>query len=203
MKKYILETYGWQMEGMGHSLTNEQVAQIEQIMSEEGYDELWQARDDIEEKLGIYIWEPDMFHISKPFDNGSMRFYVKDEDDNVVVEFDIDKTSDFYETIPNADDIEIEDYLAFPTEDKSVENVLLIVDENKGGLELYEFESEEIPTPEDFTTLSGSIATPDGDWDFISKIFFKGNELEVVDYLDNSGKASTMEIYTFDDRIIN
>jgi len=95
MKKYILETYGWQMEGMGHSLTNEQVAQIEQIMSEEGYDELWQARDDIEEKLGIYIWEPDMFHISKPFDNGSMRFYVKDEDDNVVVEFDIDKTSDF------------------------------------------------------------------------------------------------------------
>ena len=54
MKKYILETYGWQMEGMGHSLTNEQVAQIEQIMSEEGYDELWQARDDIEEKLGIY-----------------------------------------------------------------------------------------------------------------------------------------------------
>jgi hypothetical protein len=67
---------------------------------------------------------------------------------------------------------------------------------------LMEFESEEIPTEKDFTYTTGSIVTPEGDWDFIDKIFFKGQELEIVDYLDNSGKASTVKIYTHDDRII-
>lgn len=201
--KYKLETYGWQMEACAHSITNEQVAQIEELMSEEGYDELWEARSDIEDKLGIYIWEPDMFHISKGMDNSTMYFYVKDEEGNIVLEFEISQTTDIYEAVPNIDDYEIEDYLAFPSEDENIENVLLVVDEYKGGIAEYDFESDDVPTAADFSYQRGSVATPDGDWDFVSKIFFKGQEIEINDYLDNRGKASTLEIYTFDDRVIN
>ena len=201
--KYKLETYGWEMETCAHSLSNEQVAQIEELMSEEGYNELWEARNDIEDKMGVYIWEPDMFHISKAMDNGTMYFYVKSEEGEIVTEFDIADTSDVYEAVPNIDDYDVEDYLAFPSEDENIENVLLVVDEYKGGIGEYYFESDEVPTAADFSYQRGSVATPDGDWDFISRIFFKGQELEMSDHLDNSGKASTLEIYTFDDRVIN
>jgi hypothetical protein len=65
-----------------------------------------------------------------------------------------------------------------------------------------EFESDEVPSSKDFTFTTGCIETPNGDWDFIDKIFYKGEELEIVDWLDNSGKSSTLEIFTHDDRIL-
>jgi len=51
--------------------------------------------------------------------------------------------------------------------------------------------------------MGGTIETPEGDWDFISRVFFKDQELEAEDYLDNRGKAATVEIYTKDGDIIN
>jgi hypothetical protein len=72
---------------------------------------------------------------------------------------------------------------------------LATFDENKGGIANYVFESDVVPTKEDISYQSGDVATPNGDWDFISKFFFKGEELEVVDYLDNRGKSSSVEIY--------
>jgi hypothetical protein len=83
------------------------------------------------------------------------------------------------------------------------DNVLLIVDENKGGLFECSFESDETPKASDFSLMGGTIETPEGDWDFISRVFFKDQELEADDYLDNRGKAATVEIYTSDDDIIN
>jgi hypothetical protein len=64
------------------------------------------------------------------------------------------------------------------------------------------FESDEVPTPKDFFYLPGDIATPEGDFDFISKIFFKGKELEIDNYLDSSGKASTAQIFAKDGKTI-
>jgi hypothetical protein len=84
-----------------------------------------------------------------------------------------------------------------------VDNILFIADENKGGIVQFEFESDEVPTAKDFCFLNGDIGTPEGDWDFISKYFFKGQLLEEHDYLDNSGKAATVEIYTKNGNIIS
>jgi hypothetical protein len=79
----------------------------------------------------------------------------------------------------------------------------LSVDENKGGIFTFTFESDTVPTPSDFTYSTGSIDTPDGDYDFVDKIFFKGRPLEIKDNLDNSGKASTVKIFTLDGDTIN
>ena len=199
MAKYKLNCYGWSLEAIGKSLTDEQVKKIEDLMKKAGYEELWEVRYDLEELLDIDIWDGDLFHVSKAFDNGTMYFTVEDDMEKQVLSFDIDQTGELDENY--YEENEYVGYDSFPKEDEP-RNVYLSVDENKGGLYYMEFESEEIPKPEDFTYTTGSIETPNGDWDFIDKIFYKGEELEVVDWLDNSGKSSTLEIFTHDDRII-
>jgi hypothetical protein len=199
MAKYKLNCYGWSLEAIGKSLTDEQVKKIEDLMKKAGYEELWEVRYDLEELLEIDIWDGDLFHVSKAFDNGTMYFTVEDDMEKQVLSFDIDQTGELDENYYEENDYN--GYDSFPNEDEP-RNVYLSVDENKGGLYYMEFESEEIPNPKDFTYTTGSIETPNGDWDFIDKIFYKGEELEVVDWLDNSGKSSTLEIFTHEDRII-
>lgn len=199
MAKYKLNCYGWSLEAIGKSLTDEQVKKIEDLMKKAGYEELWEVRYDLEELLDIDIWDGELFHVSKAFDNGTMYFTVEDDMEKQVLSFDIDQTGELDENYYEENDYN--GYDSFPNETEP-RNVYLSVDENKGGLYYMEFESEEIPKPEDFTYTTGSIETPNGDWDFIDKIFYKGEELEVVDWLDNSGKSSTLEIFTHDDRII-
>jgi hypothetical protein len=199
MAKYKLNCYGWSLEAIGKSLTDEQVKKIEDLMKKAGYEELWEVRYDLEELLDIDIWDGDLFHVSKAFDNGTMYFTVEDDMEKQVLSFDIDQTGELDENYYEENDYV--GYDSFPNETKQ-KKVYLSVDENKGGLYYMEFDSEEIPKPEDFTYTTGSIETPNGDWDFIDKIFYKGEELEIVDWLDNSGKSSTLEIFTHDDRII-
>ena len=199
MAKYKLNCYGWSLEAIGKSLTDEQVKKIEDLMKKAGYEELWEVRYDLEELLDIDIWDGDLFHVSKAFDNGTMYFTVEDDMEKQVLSFDIDQTGELDENYYEENDYV--GYDSFPNETEP-RNVYLSVDENKGGLYYMDFESEEIPKAEDFTYTTGSIETPNGDWDFIDKIFYKGEELEVVDWLDNSGKSSTLEIFTHDDRII-
>ena len=199
MAKYKLNCYGWSLEAIGKSLTDEQVKKIEDLMKKAGYEELWEVRYDLEELLDIDIWDGELFHVSKAFDNGTMYFTVEDDMEKQVLSFDIDQTGELDENYYEENDYV--GYDSFPNETEP-RNVYLSVDENKGGLYYMEFESEEIPKPEDFTYTTGSIETPNGDWDFIDKIFYKGEELEVVDWLDNNGKSSTLEIFTHDERII-
>ena len=187
------------MEAIGKSLTNEEVLKTEELIKEKGSEFIWEVRFDIDDLFEMDIWDGDLFHISKAFDNNTAYFVIEDEEGKEVLNFEI---KDFAELDEGYyDNNEFLEYDAFGNLEEN-KNVYVSIDENKGGMFLMEFESEEIPTEKDFTYTTGSIVTPEGDWDFIDKIFFKGQELEIVDYLDNSGKASTVKIYTHDDRII-
>jgi hypothetical protein len=131
-----------------------------------------------------------------------MHFEIIDEEENKVLEFGIDKTADLYETIEDYDEkYEYRGYSPIP-EEKGPTNLYLSIDENKGGIFTFKLESDTVPTPSDFTYSTGSIDTTDGDYDFIDKIFFKGQPLEIEDYLDNSGKASSCMIFTLDGETI-
>lgn len=191
------------MEAIGKSLTDEQVLKIKEFMTENGYENLWEARFELDGLLDIDIWDGELFHLSKAFDNGVMHFVIEDEEGKEVLKFDIqdilalDEVIDDYYTHNS-----LEEYDAFPNKNGN-NNVLLMVDENKGGLYYMNFESDDVPTAEDFTFMTGSIVTPEGDYDYIDKIFFKTVELEIEDYLDNSGKASTVELFTSDGEVIN
>ena len=201
MTKYKLNCYGWLLEAIGKTLTDEQVKKIEDLMKKAGYEELWEVRHDLDDLLDIDIWDGDLFHVSKAFDNGTMYFTVEDDMEKEVLAFDLDETGDLDEDYYEKN--EYVNYDTFPKDKKlQPRNTYLSVDENKGGLYYMEFESDEVPSSKDFTFTTGCIETPNGDWDFIDKIFYKGEELEIVDWLDNSGKSSTLEIFTHDDRIL-
>lgn len=204
---YRLEMYGWEVESTAHSITDEQVGRIKELMETNEVEELWEVRFDIEDE-GIIedLYNPDLHHISRGLDNGHINFVVKDEDDNEILTFDLNEMGTIYESMEDeADDIPYEGYLLIPGQGdkKEVDNIFATFDENKGGVAEFEFESDTVPTLEDFCYQHGDIGTPDGDWDFVSKIFFKKEELEVYDGLDNRGKASTVEIYRKDGSIIS
>ena len=206
--KYKLEMYGWEVEATGHSLTDEQVKSIQDLMETNGADELWEIRHDIEiEGIVDDLYSPDLYHVSRGLDNSGLWFLLRNEKDEKVLQFEPSDMEDIYEMLgDSADDIPYEGYLAIPGEgkNKNVDNVLAVFDEYKGGIvEFEEFESDEVPKAKDFCVQHGDIGTPDGDWDFISKVFHKGKELEIYDHLDNSGKSSTVEIYRKDGLTIN
>ena len=60
MAKYKLEMYGWEVESTGHSITDEQVKSIEDLIKTKGVNELWEVRFDIEDE-GILedLYNPD------------------------------------------------------------------------------------------------------------------------------------------------
>ena len=205
--KYTVEFYGWEMEAQGYSVDDIQVDQVMELMEDHGADELWEVRSELED-IGIDIWDtPDLFHISKPFYNDTFWGQVKDEEGNIVCEIDYNELGDLYDHVGDDDDIEekypYENYIALPEFLDDTDNVLLIVDENKGGLFESSFESDTVPTSSDFSLMGGTIETPEGEYDFISRVFFKDQELEAEDYLDNRGKAATVELYTKDGNTIN
>jgi len=205
--KYTVEFYGWEMEAQGYSVDDIQVDQVMELMEDHGADELWEVRSELED-IGIDIWDtPDLFHISKPFYNDTFWGQVKDEEGNIVCEIEYNELGDLYDHVGDDDDIEemypYENYIALPEFLDDTDNVLLIVDENKGGLFESSFESDTVPTSSDFSLMGGTVETPEGEYDFISRVFFKDQELEAEDYLDNRGKAATVELYTKDGNTIN
>lgn len=199
MAKYTLNTYGWSFEAVCKSLTDEQVQLIREKMDEEGYTEPHEIRFDLDELLNIDIWDGEIFHTTEAFDNGTMHFEILDEEGNKVSEFGVNDISSLYDVIEDYDDkYKYKSYNALPQYNVPPTNLYLSVDENKGGIYSFTIESDTVPVASDFTVSSGSIDTPDGDYDFIDQVFFKGEPLEVEDYLDNSGKASSCMIFTLD-----
>jgi hypothetical protein len=199
--KYTLNINGWSFEAIGKSLTDEQVLKIKEFMNENGHDELWQCRSDLNELLDIDTWDGELFHLTESFDNGTAHFEIMDENGDKVLEFGIGDVADLYETIEDFDEkFEYRGYNAFPEGENK--NIYLSIDENKGGIFTLSLESDEVPKATDFTYSTGSIGTPEGDWDFINQIFFKGQPLTIDDYLDNWGKASTVEIFTSEGEVI-
>ena len=201
---YKIRCYGWEIEFIAHSLSNEQVLQILDIKEENGYAELTEARNDLEAEAIISdIYNGNLFHVTRALNDDTMTCFVIDENGKEVINFKISDMSDMYEYLGDAaDQMPYEGYLAIPELIKEVDNVMLITDESKGGLYEMLFESDEVPTPKDFFYLPGDIGTPEGDFDVISKIFFKGKELEIDEYLDSRGKASAVQIFTKDGKTL-
>ena len=169
-------------------------------MFSKGLNNVWEVRFDLEDE-GIIedLYNPDLWHVSRALDNGGLWFVVSDENNKEVLTFNGEDMNDFYEVLgDDADNVPYEGYLAIPGvgDREDIDNIFATFDENKGGVAEFEpFESDTVPTAKDFCYQSGDIGTPDGDWDFVSKVYFKGKELDVYDHLDNRGKSSTVEIY--------
>ena len=182
--KYTLNVYGWEAEFVCKSLTHEQTKIIDDLKQKDDSD-YSQIRWDIDTHIEDFdMYDGDLFHMSKPLNNGTVHFELYNENNEIVLEFTID------DILYPSDDKE---YLI---ETSSKHNVYFSVDESKGGIHSYEIESDSKIYPFDFTWSEGLILLPSGEfWSFIDTFYFRGGEMEVYDHLDNYGKSSSLSIF--------
>lgn len=200
MTNYTLKISGWELNASAHSLTHDEVDHVYDYQEEMGIDDLSEIGTGLEDIIDGYDpFDTNMWVISKPMDiSDKTWFTVDDEDGNNILDFAINKIDEVNEDI-------ILDYdypkplQGYPEEDHN-ENILLYLEENKGLVCNFNFKSNTIPTIDDFTYESSCIETPDGDWDFVNKVFYKGKELD-MEYDEQwvRGKALTVELWTMDD----
>ena len=188
--KYILNCYGWSGEFIAKEVTDEQLAKIKTLMEENDTEDVSDVRWGLQENEILDIWSGDIFHMTKPLQTGDMLFQLEDENGNIVLEFNVTQTQSVEDVIEYFDDYNVYDLI---TDENR--HIYFSVDENKGGIFQFEIESDTLPIVEDFACASGNIETPDSEWDFIDGIYFRGEKLEPTDYLDNTGKAATVNLF--------
>jgi len=197
MSKYKVKVIGWELNASAHSLTNDQVEDLKDYQEENGHDDLSEMAWEIETVVQDYEpFSTNMWVIDVAMDNEKLTFVVEDENGQEITTFSLSDMTDHYEVV---DDYEGRICNGYP-EEGGDENILLFFEENKGIVYGFNLESEEVPTAKDFSYIRGSIDTPDGDWDFVDKVFFKGTELEIdFDFQDTRGKSLTVQLWTLKD----
>jgi hypothetical protein len=167
MPKYKVLVSGWENHFRTFGLDKSDINTIKDILDKNQTDDISRPNYNLEN-----IW-----------------FEVKDSLNNRVLEFagtEMTHQEEVYgedEDLSESFDIQVDD---------EFENVMLVVDEYKGGLFELQIHSDTIPVPSDFSFMSGSVVMPDFDLDFISKIFFKGEICIPQFTLDNDHKGTSI-----------
>ena len=201
MAKYKLLVNGLGIDGSAHSLTDEEVQNILSFKEKKGYQKLNEMYSDLPEILDDYDhYQTNYWVTTTTLDTESLHFVLVSENDEVVwdAKFDeLDKLMENFEYPEDAED-HAKEIDAYPHEGR--ENILLVYETTKGTMFGLEFESDEEPKPSDFAVTSQSMETPNYEEALISKVFFKGQELERnYDEENYRGKNLTIELFTMDD----
>ena len=191
MKNYTIELYGWTLDAKAKSINLEEVEQINNLKNDAGAETLIQIKFDIEDTI-VSDDNWNILRVSKPFWYlDKTIFVVKDSQNIEVNRFELSSVIHHEEFGTSESG---EDYVIIPGVE--FDHILFSVDELKGGICVYQIESNEIPQVTDFSVLDGSIEGPDSEWEFIDSLFFKGNKLEITSYLDSDRKSSEIVIYS-------
>jgi hypothetical protein len=201
MAKYKLLVNGLGIDGSAHSLTDEEVQNILSFKEKEGYQKLNEMYSDLPQILDGYDhYETNYWVTTTALDTESLHFVLVSENDEVVWDAkikELDLTMENFEYSEDSED-HAKEIDAYPHEGR--ENILLVYETIKGTMFALEFESEEDPKPSDFAVTSQSMETPNYEEALISKVFFKGQELERnYDEENYRGKNLTSELFTMDD----
>ena len=191
MKSYTIELYGWTLDAKAKSINLEQVELINTRKNDTGAQELSQIKFDIEDTIvSDDTW--DILHVSKPFWYlDKTIFVVKDDQNTEVNRFELSSVIHHEEFGTSETG---EGYVIIPSEE--FEHILFSVDELKGGICVYQIQSNEVPQVTDFSVLDGYIEGLDSEWEFIDSLYYKGSKLEITSYLDSDCKSSEVIIYS-------
>jgi hypothetical protein len=201
MAKYKLLVNGLGIDGSAHSLTDEEVQNILSFKEKEGYHKLDEMYSDLPVILNDYDhYETNYWVTTTALDTESLHFVLVSENDEVVWDVnvnDLDLTMENFDYPEDAED-HAKEIDGYPHEGRK--NILLVYETIKGTMFGLEFESDEEPKPSDFAVTSQSMETPNYEEALISKVFFKGQELERnYDEENYRGKNLTIELFTMDD----
>jgi hypothetical protein len=200
MAKYKLCVLGWGMEGCAHTLTNEEVQKLRDYKDENSHDEYSEMYSELPEILESFEHgDTNWWTASRPYVNSSLRFVLKNENDEVVWETPHTETLDVYELdekygLPKDFENLMESIDAYPHDGH--ENILCVIEDVKGTLSNYIIESDEVPVVEDFGFTTHSLESPVFDYEYMDKMFYKNQELE-KDFEDEWINGKSLDIYVF------
>jgi len=187
MQSYKVLVSGWENHFRTFGLDKSDIETIKDILMKNDTDDIVSVYEEIETMLSLAGME--LMDISRPhFNLENLWFKIEDSDNNVVCEFigtEINNHEEFYDDEDLSESFDI-------MMDEEFENVMLFVDEYKGGLFELNIESDTVPVSSDFSFVSGSVVAPNFEIDFISKIFFKGEICAPQYTLDNDHKGSSV-----------
>ena len=186
MAKYKILAMGWECHFQSVSIDDDQVEEAEEL------NDVW----DIEEEFLGGGGEGD-YETSNLWFNDSLHFQILDENNNELESFDY-KDADLLTVgeVVEDDDIGYKCIGVDPTYEESYENTLVLIHEYKGSVMEFTVESDTVPTKGDISTATLCIESPDGDYDLLDTIAFRGELLEHDDFDGGNGKASYVKIYT-------
>ncbi len=201
MAKYKLLVNGYGLDGSAHTLTDEEVQTILSFKEKEGYQNLSEMYMDLPEILEDYDhYTTNYWVTTTTIATENLHFVLLSENGEVVwdVKLDeLDRFMDKFEYPENAEDHD-KDINGVPYEGK--ENILLVYETTKGTMFGFDVESEEEPKATDFAVTIQSMETPKYEEELVSKVFFKGQEMERnYDEENYRGKSLTVELFTMDD----
>ena len=199
MKKYIVRFFGWEEEMQGFSLSQEQVDKLNKAVSSGEYESIDSMGMDIEEIIDVDFFEGDVFSITNAnYLPDNTYIFVYDEDENELFSFGLNDMSDIEDQIEDYDYSETTSMEFIPEPDVA-ENTLFVSSSSKGGLYEFHIESEDVPKPKDFSIVTGFIEMLDVEYEFIEHVYFKGEKLEIEEWLDNRGKGIDIRLTTLQD----
>jgi hypothetical protein len=203
MKKYKLLVNGTIFDGSAHKLTDLEVQKLNKYKTDNSINKWEELYDDLEDLVEDYDrYETNWWNAERIMVTPSLNFVLLDEANNLLWTKKHEEISDIYDL---ADKYNIEDgfddieksFDAVPYEDQ--ENILFVYELLKGDYCSFEIDSEEIPNIEDFAIVSHCLETPDEEFEFLEKVFYKNIELD-PNYDDQfeKGKLLVVELFTMD-----
>jgi len=201
MAKYKLLVNGYGLDGSAHTLTDEEVQAILSFKEKEGHKTLDEMYMDLPEILEDYDhYTTNYWVTTTSIATESLHFVLVSENDDVIWDAkleELDRMMENFQYPENAED-HVKEIDAYPHEGK--ENILLVYETIKGTMFGIDIESEREPKPTDFAVTIQSMEMPGSEEELVSKIFFKGVELERnYDSEFFRGKGLTVELFTMDD----
>tara|TARA_R110000772_G_scaffold125495_2_gene232307 strand:- start:1784 stop:2350 length:567 start_codon:yes stop_codon:yes gene_type:complete len=187
MKKYTLTMGGLELVASGHSLKNLEVTAIQEYQKKNKKD-LYQIGDGLSKIIGYNNSNTNMWMMRKGTKNESLLFTLTGTS-KTNLSFGLKDIKVEPKSTPRV--------LNATPKKGFVENILLWIEEGRGSISQFTFESKTEPKLSDFTVIEGMVAAPDGNWDFIDKVLFKGKE--IIPTLENneiSDNHLTVELWT-------
>lgn len=201
MAKYKLLVNGLGLDGSAHVLTDSEVQTILTYKEKEGHKTLDEMYMDLPEILEDYDhYMTNYWVTTTAIATESLHFVLVSENDEVIWDVKLDELDRFMDnfTYPDSADEHSKEIDAFPHEGK--ENILLVYETIKGTVYGFDIESDEEPKPTDFAVTIQSMETPNYEEELVSKVFFKGQEMERnYDEENYRGKGLTVELFTMVD----
>lgn len=183
--KYTLNVYGNSVDLVAKSLDTFAFRLLKDTL-ESSQKDLLEIRHEFFEDP----YEGDLLQIHSALDNENLHFTLLDSQDNQILEFFRQDISSF--EMWSVDENPFTCITLAPEEEQ---NIYFSSDLWKGGVISLVFESDKIPTPEDFSISFLEVETPNEDWSLVNGYYFRGSKIEPYDVLDSTGKGSSAELF--------